>query len=314
MKCTTNVAGIDAAKAKLDVAVHGLAEMIQVANGPAGFEELGAWLASHEVVRVGIEATGGYERAVVAWLQAHGFEVVVHQPLEVRLFARLKRRRAKNDRIDARIIAAATVQVDTVKAAADPLYGELAERMTAYEQASDHVARLKACLEQVSLPDLRASLEDQIRQASAWKLQLLKDLVARIKSRDDLARRYALLQSLPGVAGVVAASLVVRMPELGSLSPGEAAALIGVAPFDFDTGQFRGQRHIWGGRARPRRLLYLAALAAKMRDPAMRAFAQRLLDKGKAPKVAIVAVMRKLIIAANLVLQRGTPWVQVANA
>src|ERR1700677_3734585 len=149
VKISTKIAGIDVSKARLDVAAHGLEETAQFANTTEGFEALGRWLVAHGVSRVGLEATGGYERAVVGWLHARGLEVVVHQPLEVRLVARLKRRRAKNDRIDAMLIAAATAQVDTVKAAADPLLSELAERMTAYEQASDQLARLKTCLEQV---------------------------------------------------------------------------------------------------------------------------------------------------------------------
>jgi len=304
----TKVGGIDVSKAKLDVAVHGQEEVAEFSNGLDGFVALGAWLAARHVSRVGLEATGGYERAVAAWLQANDFEVVVHQPLEVRLFARLKRQRAKNDRIDARLIAAATTQVEAVKAAADPLLVELAERMTAYEQAADQLAQLKTCLEQVTLEDLRRGYERQIQVLAAWKRRLIQDLLKRIKARPDLARRYALLLSLPGVGPVVAASLVVRMPELGALTPAQAAALAGVAPFDFDTGQYRGQRHICGGRGRVRRMLYLAALAAKRHDPALHAFAQRLLAGGKAPKVAITAVMRKLIEAANLVLARQTPW------
>lgn len=308
-KSTTKIAGIDVAKLKLDVALHGLDELGQVANDAVGFAALGVWLRARGVIRVGLEATGGYERAVVAWLHGEGFEVVVHQPLEVRLFARLKRRRAKNDRIDAQLIAAATAQVDGVKAANDPLLIELAERMTAYEQAADQLAQLKTYLEHVTLPDLKATYEAQILQARAWKLGLLRDLIKRLKARPDLGRRYDLILSLPGAGPVTAASLVIRMPELGSLERGQAAALIGVAPFDRDTGQSKGQRHIAGGRARPRRTLYLAALAAKRFDPGFRAFAQRLIAAGKPTKVAITAVMRKLIEAANLVLSRGTPWV-----
>jgi transposase len=309
-KRNTKIAGIDVSKSKLDVALYGSEAMIQVANGPEGFNQLGRWLAEHEVERVGLEATGGYERAVVSWLGSMGLEVVVHQPLEVRLFARLKRLRAKNDRLDAALIAAATAQVDQVKAAADPKLAELAERLTAYEQASDQLAALKTCLEHVSLPDLRASYLAQIRQQQAWKLARLRDVVSRLKADPDLKGRYALLMSLPGISLVVAAVLVIRMPELGRLSRGQAASLIGVAPYDFDTGQFKGQRHIAGGRSRPRRFLYLAALAAARHDPALRAFAQRLKAAGKKPKIAVVAVMRKLIEAANLVLARGTPWIR----
>jgi len=309
VQSNTKIAGIDVSKAKLDVAGHGVEDFIQVTNDASGFGRLVAWLRALGVVRVGLEATGGYERAVVAWLHAEDFEVVVHQPLEVRLFARFKRRKAKNDKIDARLIAAATAQVEAVKAANDPLLVELAERMTAYEQASDQAAQLKTYLEHVTLPDLKLLYQAQIRQARAWKLTLLRDLLARIKARPDLAGRYALLLSLPGVGPIVAVSLTIRMPELGQLQPGRAASLIGVAPFDRDTGQFKGQRHISGGRQRPRRLLYLAALAAKRFDPGFKAFAQRLICAGKPIKVAVVAVMRKLIEAANLILARNTPWI-----
>jgi len=308
VEVSTKVAGIDVSKSKLDVAKHGASEAVRFANNAEGFEQLGSWLAAEGIERVGLEATGGYERAVVSWLHAHGYEVVVHQPLEVRLFARLKRRRAKNDRIDAIMIAAATAQVDTVKAAADPLLVELAERMTAYEQASDQLARLQHFLEHVTLADLKASYLEQIQHAKAWKHQMLVAVVTRIKSRADLQRRYALLMSLPGVGPVVAAGLVVRMPELGNLSPAQAASLLGVAPFDHDSGVFKGHRRITGGRARPRRLVYMSALAASRHDPGFSAFAKRLKAAGKKPKVVLVAVMRKIIQAANLVLSRGTPW------
>src|ERR1700745_4344475 len=117
---STGIAGIDVGKRRLDVAEHGQGDELQVENGPGGFSELIAWLRAREVGRVGLEASGGYERGVRAALEAAGFEVVVHQPLEVRLFARLRRKRAKNDRLDARLIAAATVQIETVRAARDP--------------------------------------------------------------------------------------------------------------------------------------------------------------------------------------------------
>ena len=313
-KHSTKVAGIDVAKSKLDVAAHGPGEVVQFANGGADFERLGHWLKARGIGRVGLEATGGYERALVSWLQAHDFEVVVHQPLEVRLFARLKRRRAKNDRIDAQIIAAATAQVDTVRAAADPGLRELAERLTAYEQAADQLARLRTCLEQVTLEDLRVSYEAQILQALAWKRERLADVVRRIEADPDLVRRYRLLRSLPGAGPVVAASLVIRMPELGAMQRGQASSLLGVAPFDRDTGLFKGQRHIAGGRARPRRMVFIAALAASRCDPGFRALAQRLTAAGKKPKLVLVAVMRKLIEAANLVLARQTPWVPAPSA
>jgi transposase len=302
------VAGIDVGKRGLDVAVHGLEDDLRTENSPAGFSELIAWLKAREVGRVGLEATGGYERGVRAALEAAGLEVVVHQPLEVRRFAQLKRRRAKNDRLDAHLIAAATAQVEAVKAAQDGRLVELAERLTAYEQITDQIVELKTFLESVTLKDLASLLRTQIRSLERTKARLSLDLLRRIKAEADLLARFRLLTSLPGIGAIVAASLVIRMPELGQMRRGQAASLIGVAPFDRDSGQWKGLRFIAGGRARPRRMLYLAATVAKRFDPGLKAFAERLLARGKPKKLITVAVMRKLIEAANLVLGRGQPW------
>jgi len=302
------VAGIDVGKGWLDVAAHGLEDALRVENDAAGISTLIAWLKAREVGRVGLEATGGYERGVRAALDAAGFEVVVHQPIEVRRFAQLKRWRAKNDRLDAQLIAAATAQVDAVKAAQDPRLVELAERLTAYEQITDQIAALKTFLESVTLKDLDKLLRTQIGSLERTKARLSLDILGRIRAQPDLLARFRLLTSLPGVGAIVAASLVIRMPELGAMKKGQAASLIGVAPFDRDSGQWKGLRFIAGGRARPRRMLYLAAVTAKRFDPGLKAFAERLIAAGKAKKLVTVAVMRKLIEAANLVLSRGQPW------
>lgn len=307
-KSNTFSAGVDVSKLWLDAAIHGSEATLRVANTPAGHRTLIDWLLAHGVGRVGLEATGGYECAVVNALRAAALEVVVHQPVEVRLFARLKRLRAKNDRIDARLIAWATAQVDTVRAAADPRFAELAERLTAYEQASELATLLKTQMEHLSLPDLIEDARAQLAILRARKARMVADIMARVRCWPDLARRLDLLGSLPGVGPVVALSLLIRMPELGAMRRGQAAALIGVAPFDRDSGDRKGQRFIAGGRRRPRRLLYIAALAAKRCDPGHRSFAQRLAAAGKPPKLILVAIMRKIIEAANLVIRRDTPW------
>lgn len=307
---STKVAGIDVGKSWLDVAVHGLEDALRVENGLAGFSELIGWLQAREVGRVGLEATGGYERGVRRALEQAGLEVVVHQPLEVRRFAQLKRWRAKNDRLDARLIAAATAQVEAVKAAQDRRLVDLAERLTAYEQITDQIVELKTFLESVTLKDIASLMRAQIRSLERLKARLSLDLLRRIKAEADLLARFRLLTSLPGIGPIVAASLVIRMPELGDMKRGQAASLIGVAPFDRDSGQWKGLRFIAGGRTRPRRMLYLAAVTAKRHDPTLKAFAERLLDRGKPKKLVTVAVMRKLIEAANLVLSRGQPWLK----
>lgn len=304
------VAGIDVGKHRLDVAAHGLEDAVWVDNNAAGYSEVIAWLRAREVGRVGLEASGGYERGVRAALDEAGFEVVVHQPIEVRRFAQLKRRRAKNDRLDARLIAAATAQVEAVKAAQDPRLADLAERLTCYEQITDQAAELKTFLESVSLKDIARVVRAQIATLERAKAKLAADIVRRLQAQPDLLARFRLLLSLPGVGPIVAATLVIRMPELGAMRRGQAASLIGVAPFDRDSGQWKGLRFISGGRARPRRMLHLAALQAKRCSPTLNAFAEGLLARGKPAKLITVAVMRKLIEAANLVLQRGQPWLK----
>ncbi len=310
VKSNTAVAGVDVGKGWLDAAVHGRDDEVRVANTAVGILELMSWLAARDVGRVGMEATGGYEKDLRAAGDAAGLEVVVHQPLEVRLYGKLKRRRAKNDRQDAQLIAAATAQVDAVRAAQDPRLQELAERLTAYEQVTDQAAEMKTFLETVRLKDVAALIRSQIRALERAKAKLAADLMARVRGQPDLLERLRLLISLPGVGPIVALSLLIRMPELGAMKRGQAASLIGVAPFDRDSGQLKGMRFIAGGRARPRRMLYLAALAARRCDPALKAFAERLVARGKPAKLAIVAVMRKLVEAANLVLTRQQPWLK----
>jgi transposase len=307
-KTSTKIAGVDVGKRHLDAAVHGASDKARFANSPEGWSGLAAWLTGHGVCRVGLEATGGYEKGVCAFLEGQRFKTVLHQPLEVRLFARLKRKRAKSDKLDAGLIAAATAQIDAVKAAADPYLSGLAERMTAYDQASDILAQTRTYREHTHLEDLRAELDGLIGILLARKKALAADIIRRIRQRRDLAQRFDLLASIPGFGRIVVAGLVIRMPELGAMDHGQASALLGVAPFDRDSGEHKGQRFISGGRARPRRLIYLAALAARRTDPNLKAFADRLAAKGKKPKVILVAIMRKLIEAANLVLKRGSPW------
>jgi transposase len=314
VQLNTKVAGIDVGKRRLDAAVEGLEDLVVAVNSREGFSELIGWLRAREVGRVGLEASGGYERGIQAALEDAGFEVVLHQPLEVKRFGQLKRWRIKNDRHDARLIAAATAQTDTVRAAQDSRIRELAQRLTAYEHVTDQIVAMKTFLEGVDLADIASQIRAQIKTLTRLKAKLAADILARIKAQPDLKARYQLLLSLPGVGPIVAISLIVRMPELGAMNRGQPASLLGSAPFDRDSGQWSGKRFITGGRGRPRRMMYLAALQARRCSPTFKAFSDRLLAKGKPPKVTIVAVMRKLIEAANLVLQRGQPWTKTLEA
>lgn len=305
---STPVAGIDVGKHWLDAALDGMEVPLRIGNDAQGIATLRDWLHEHRVARVGLEASGPYDRLLRSDLEAAGFEVVVHQPLEVRLFARLKRQRAKSDRLDARLIAAATAGTDRQAMVRDPRLHELAERFTVYERIAQTIAELRNLLESVTLAELRHSVLEQIEQLKRYKAELAAHLLAAIEGHADLKHRLDLLLSLPGFGSIVAASMLVRMPELGQMQHGQPAALIGTAPYDRDSGRYLGQRCIAGGRSRPRRMLYIAALSARRCDPHFKAFADRLERAGKPKKVIIVAVMRKLIEAANLVLKRAQPW------
>jgi transposase len=310
---STRAAGIDTAKAKLDIAIHGTGAHFTVANDRPGWRRLARELGRAGVDRVGIEATGGYERGVVASLRSRGFTVLVFDPRQVKHYAGIHRRRAKNDRLDAILIAACAACLDAPLTAADPRLQGFADVLTYIEQIEEDIARLKTRLEHVLDARLRRLLLADIRRLTARRAAELKRLAAALRGHDDLACRLDLLQSIPGIGLRTALCLVVRMPELGRVSREQAAALVGLAPFDNDTGQRRGQRHIAGGRGRVRRSVYAAALPAAFRwNPALIALYRRLTANNKTHKAALVACARKLVIYANTVLARGTPWVSAA--
>jgi transposase len=305
----TIVAGIDTGKACLDIAVHGRPDIWQVSNDPTGWRQLPALFQAHGVERVGIEASGGYERGVVAHLRAAGLFVTLHQPAQVRAFAAMTMRRAKNDRLDARLIAAFTALLATARPAPDPRFLALADHLTFIEQTEEDIVRAKTRIEHQAEPRLRRQLEADLARAKSRRDRELARLEAALRSHADLGRRLDLVLSVPGIGLRTALALIVAMPELGTLSREQAAALAGLAPFDRDSGKHHGVRHIGGGRARVRTALYAAALPASYRwNKALVAMRQRLADRGKTHKQTMIACARKLLIYANTVVQRDTPW------
>lgn len=314
-KTSILAAGIDTGKHLLDIALHGASARLQVNNAMDGYEGLGAWLTRHGVQRVGIEASGGYEKAVVRHLRAAGFIIVVFQPAQVRAYAGFQLRRAKNDRIDAALIAACTAAVESVRAAPDPRFEALAERLTFLEQIEEDLARAKTRREGFREARQNALLGQEIKRLKALRKSELIALTHELCRHDDLARRFDLLQSIPGLGARTALSLVIRMPELGQLSREEAAALAGLAPFDDDSGKRQGLRRICGGRGRVRKSLFAAALPAAFRwNRQLITFYRRLSAAGKSHKLALIACARKLLIYANTVLARGTPWIETPTA
>jgi transposase len=306
-------AGIDTSKAKLDIAVHDRTERWQVANTLSGWRTLVTNLAKAGVTRVGIEATGGYERGVVEHLRAAGFTVLVLQPMQVKAFGLVHLRRAKNDALDAVLIAACAATLDQPRIAPDPRLAELAGYLTFLEQLEEDIARFKNRLEQTEDPELRRIVNSDIKRLKERKVEQIRNLAKRLRAHDDLAKRLELVLSVPGIGERTALALLIRMPELGRISREEAAALAGLAPFDHDSGKYKGQRHIAGGRGRLRRSLFAAALPAAFRwNKALIDLYARLIAKGKAHNAALIACARKLLIYANTVVQRGTPWAENA--
>jgi transposase len=309
----TNIttAGIDTSKLKLDIAVHGRTERWQLANALPGWRILATNLIKAGVVRVGIEATGGYERGVVQHLRAAGFTVLVLQPIQVKAYARVHLRRAKNDALDAVLIAACAAAVDQPRIAPDPRLAELAGYLTFLEQIEEDIARFKIRLEHVDEPGLRRIVNSDIARLKARRIVQMRTIAKHLRAYEDLAKRLDLVLSVPGIGERTALALLIRMPELGQVSREEAAALAGLAPFDDDSGLRRGPRHIAGGRGRLRRSLFAAALPAAFRwNAALIALYTRLIARGKPHNSALIACARKLLIYANTVVQRGTPWTE----
>jgi transposase len=308
-KHTTVCAGIDTGKRKLDVAIDGRSDRLQVNNRADGHQKLVVWLRQHRVKRVGIEASGGYERAVVTELRRHHFVVVVFQPAQVRAYAIFHLQRAKNDRIDAALIATCTRDVKNIHAPPDPRLALLADHLTMIDQITEDIAKLKNRRESGRDPRIQQFWKDEIKRLEKLEKTELKSLVQAIRAHRDLAERLDLINSIDGIGLRTAVAILVRMPEIGRVTREEAAAIVGVAPYDDDSCDHVGVRHICGGRERLRRALYNAAFAAAFRwNPQLIALYKRLIAAGKEHKVALIACTRKLLVFATTVVERGTPW------
>lgn len=300
--------GIDVSKHSLDVVILLDRECFELANDHAGWAELIKRLAGRKLGAVGIEASGGYERGLLGALLDAGLPARRINPYRVRCFAQGIGILAKNDKIDAEVIARFVQMVPQRVVERDEAVETLAELVTMRRQLSEECTRAKNQADHASHPlvkDLASQRADQLRAH-------IKQLDAAIKeaatANDELARKNELVRTVPGVGEVFTSALLGLMPELGAMTNRQAAALLGVAPFDCESGRFRGQRHIFGGRRKLRGIAYMAALAATRFNPVFKAFYERLRVKGKAAKVAIVAVMRKLIVTLNAMVRNNQPW------
>ena len=305
----TTFVGIDIAKQSFDVGLLPAGQAVTLSNDAHGFEQLLRRLPPPGTCLVVVEASGGYQRGLVAELLAAGHRVAVVNPRQVRDFARGLGIRAKTDRIDAQMLArfAQQVQPRPVEKTSEKqaAFQELVARR---RQLVEHRTAEKNRLETAATPWVRRSIRSLIDRLDREVRRIEKELLVQVEADPDWKSKAELLEAVPGVGAVTAACLLAELPELGAVSRQAIAALVGVAPFNRDSGRFHGKRSIWGGRASVRSALYMAALTARRANPVIRAFAERLARAGKPFKVVITACMRKLLVILNTLLKTNAHW------
>lgn len=304
--------GIDVSKQLLEVAAHERDYQFRCANKASAFAALRAELIVLRPALIVVEATGGLERAVVVALHGAGLPVVVVNPRQVRDFARALGQLAKTDRLDARVLAAFAAAIKPplrpIKANDELELDALAGRR---EQLVGILADEKNRLAAAPLDSVREEIQahiDWLRDRIAELDQQLKKLV---QGSPRWQTKAQILQSTPGIGPVVSCSLLAQLPELGTLNRQQISKLVGVAPLNRDSGQQRGRRHIFGGRAHVRKMLYMAALTASRCNPVIKTFYERLRTRQKPYKVAITACMRKLLTIINFMVRHGSSWKSV---
>lgn len=303
-------AGIDVSNATLDVATCPPTEQAAFPYNPDGLARLAAWLRQRGLTHVALEATGGYERHVAHHLLGQGHGVRVLNPRRVRQFAHAITP-AKNDRTDARMIAHFAHTVPGAPMPAPDTTRQTVDELVKLRQTlSHHLTALTNIRRTTQSPEALALLDKQAEGLRRAIEQTGRDTDAAIRRSQALDAKRHLLRSMPGIGPVAAATLLAQLPELGTLPTPKIAALVGVAPFDRDSGAYHGKRHIQGGRTFVRNLLYMAALSASRYNPVMRAFRDRLAATGKPPKVVLVAVMHKMLGRLNAMLHTNTPWIE----
>lgn len=304
------IVGIDVSKDKIDAAIVAAAACKSFGTSEQDQQQMLSWLDEHKVEKAVMEATGGYERRWAKLLQESGIEVQIVDPRRVRHYAQAAGRQAKNDRLDAEVIALfGETFGDGPSRSRDDEGSEL-------EQLVSGRARLKTLALQLSNwtehepPAAIAEAYQAVAALLEQQVERLDKMIAQqIDENDRFAERAAIIESVPGLGPGSAAGLIAWLPELGLVDNKAIAALVGVAPYDDDSGKHHGPRSIRGGRAKIRQLLYLPTVGAATRhNPVIKAYYQRLIDNGKKPKVALVACMRKLIVILNTMIARGEKW------
>ncbi len=304
------VVGIDVAKNKVDACIRRYALRQTFPNAASGHRKLVAWLRKHKVDKAAMEASGGYERDWAKALRQAGIEVRIVDPKRVRSFALSAGRLAKNDTIDAKMIAWFAETFDEAPSQThDAAREELAALVKARKNLIDVKTRLQSQNEHAVPGPVQKAHVRVLKSVAAEIAKLEAAISARVKATPEFVERAKIIESVPGLADTTSAVLIAGASELGKVSDRIAAALIGIAPFDDDSGKRRGERHIKGGRRWVRNALFTPCLgAATQHNPVLKAHYERLIAKGKEPKVALVACMRKLIVILNTMIARGEKW------
>ena len=301
--------GIDVSKDWLDVHVLPAGEALRVANTCEGIRRLKRWLTRFNLALVVVEATGKWHRPLRRSLDAGAIPVAVIDPFRVRMFAKAQGILAKTDRLDARVLAQfAAVMAPPVRAPEPQMIEELRELVVARASAVEQQTALKNQRAAATVKFLQRQLDRRIERADQDIAALDAAILKRVKADDGLARRYAILTSIAGIGFVAAATLLASLPELGSSTVKQIAMLAGLAPIADQSGKREGVRVVWGGRPNVRRILYLAALTAMRFNTDMKAVYQRMTAAGKAPKLAIIAIARKLAVLANILISQDRTW------
>lgn len=301
-------AGIDVGKSHLDIAIHPGGARLRLAYDAAGLKALDAFLETHDVSRIGFEASGGYEWRLLLHLRAGKRPAARLQPAQLRFFAKSRLKRAKNDRLDAALIAVFTASLDRMPSLPDARFDTLAAELTYLEQIEQQIAMVKTFAETALSEAVKRRHAREIARLETCSKAHMRQLEKTVRDDLALAQRLDLLISIKGIGLRSALCLVIRMPELGHASRAEIAALAGVAPYDDDSGKHHGRRHVQGGRERLRKSLFMCAFTATRHNPDLAAFYARLRRNGKQHLCAVIAVARKLIILANAILMRKTEW------
>ena len=300
--------GVDVSKDRLDVSIGAGGAVWQVGNEAAGIRALRERLAVLAPERIVVEATGGLERAVVRGLDKTGLPVVVVNPRQVRDFARATGRLAKTDVIDARVLAwFGEALQPAVRLLPDAQAEALREVVTRRRQVVEMLTVERNHMVQATSL-VRRQVKGHIAGLQRQLVTLDRELARLIQANPVWRARNTLLRSVPGIGPVTASMLVAALPELGRLNRKQIAALVGVAPHNRDSGNYRGKRSVWGGRAAVRTCLYMATLVATRRNSVIQTFYARLCTAGKPKKVALIACMRKLLTILNRMLHTNSPW------